>query len=233
MTSQSREIEFKFGVSGTSAFERLLQHLELPVSLLHSGVTQTNHFFDSPSWCLHEHHFVIRLRDTGGSYALTIKGEHTSEETASGVLSNRIEEEVMIPQAAAEGLLRGKLSPRQAVSDHFAGRSAALVEMIENACQGQQLVRIGQFTNERIHLPPVSLTVGDSREQLVFELDTSTFPGNRIEHELEVEIKAHSNAAGIEAALIALLREAGIEWHAAPSKAVRFFAAIESGAVTE
>ena len=228
MKPQAREIEFKFAVSGREAFHRLLQHLTLPASLLDSSILQTNHFFDGPSRCLHHHHVAIRLREADGSYALTIKGEHAAEVTASGVLSNRIEEEVIIPPAAAESLLHGRLAPRQAIADHFADRSAALLEMIENACHDQDLVYIGKFSNERVHLPPVILPIGNASETLVFELDTSTFPGNRIEHEIEVEIKAHCDATGIETALIKLLGEADIAWHTAPSKAVRFFAALEN-----
>jgi uncharacterized protein YjbK len=45
---------------------------------MNSGVTQTNHFFDSNALCLRRHHFVIRLREAGGSYALTVKGERSS-----------------------------------------------------------------------------------------------------------------------------------------------------------
>jgi uncharacterized protein YjbK len=228
VTADSREIEFKFAVDGHQAFESLLRHLKLPASLVNSGVTQTNHFFDSTSLCLRHHHFVIRLREAGGSYALTVKGERSNETSSSGALSNRIEEEVLIPRTAAEALLKGDLPPRQAISDHFADRASALRNMIDNACDDQELEHIGQFNNERIHLPPVDLAVGHASESLVFELDTSTFPGNRVEYEIEVEIEAQSDAAGIEAALIGLLHEAGIDWRTAPSKAVRFFAALEN-----
>ena len=100
--------------------------------------------------------------------------------------------------------------------------------MINAACIDQDLVHIGKFNNVRIHLPPVTIPVANSSEKLVFELDTSTFPDGNIEHELEIEITEHSNAADIEAALIELLHQAGIEWHAAPSKAERFFASREN-----
>lgn len=226
MTAQSREIEFKFAVADRRAFDQLIQHLKLPGSLLDGGVTQTNHFFDSPARCLHENHFVIRLREAGGINTLTIKGERQTEDIDSEVLSSRIEEEVDIPREAADDLLSGRISPLQAVSEHFKSRSAALLEMIENACDRQDFVHIGQFNNLRIKLPPVSLHAEGADETVVFELDTSTFPGYRTDHEIEVEISAHVDAALIEAALIDLLRQAGIEWQSAPSKAVRFFAAL-------
>ena len=226
MTAQSREIEFKFAVSGRQAFDQLVQHLKLPGSLLESGVTQTNHFFDSPALCLHENHFVIRLREAGGINTLTIKGERQSHDIDSEVLSSRIEEEVDISRKAADDLLHGDLSPRQAVNEHFKSGSEALLEMIQNACNNQDLVHIGQFNNVRIKLPPVSLHTEGADETVVFELDTSTFPDHRTEYEIEVEITAHSDATSIEAALINLFRQAGIEWQSAPSKAVRFFAAL-------
>lgn len=227
MASESREIEFKFAVSGRQAFSSLLQHLQLPGSLVNSGIRQTNHFFDSSALCLRKHHFAIRLREAGGTYALTIKGDRSSATTGSGALSNRVEEEVEIPESTADALLAGRLSPRRAIREHFEDRSSALLQRIDGACRDQELVPVGHFVNERIHLPPVSLPIDNTSESLVFELDTSTFPDNRVEHEIEVEIRAHSDAVGIEAALVRLLREAGIEWHTAPSKAARFFAVLE------
>ncbi len=228
MTPHSTEIEFKFAVSGRQAFADLLHYLQLPGSLLDSGITQTNHFFDSPSLCLRENHFVIRIREAGGINTLTIKGEQQSQEIGSEFLTRRIEEEADIPREAADDLLRGEITPQQAISDHFKSRSAALLEMLDNACNDQKLVHIGKFNNLRIHLPPVSLQVENASETVSFELDTSTFPDGNINYEIEVEITAHSDAAGIEAALIDLFQRAGIKWHSAQSKAVRFFAALDN-----
>ena len=227
MTSESREIEFKFAVSDSQAFTRLLQHLKFPDSLLDTGVTQTNHFFDSPALCLHENHFVIRLREANGSHVLTVKGERQSQVSASEVLSSRIEEEVPLPQQAADDLLHDRISPRAAVAEYFGPRSVPLLGMIDGACQAHALIHIGQFDNRRIHLPPVELAVENGIETVEFELDSSTFPDGSVEYEMEIEITAHSDAAGIEAALIELFSQAGIEWHSAASKAVRFFAALE------
>lgn len=228
MTSHATEIEFKFAVADSRAFELLLQHLDLPDSLLESGVSQTNHFFDSPSLCLHQHHFVIRLRQAGRSSTLTVKGERKSPAGLSGALTERIEEEVQLPAQAADDLLHGRTAPKQVIGDHFKDRAASLLQLVDGACPDDELIRIGQFCNVRIHLPPVGLPVGDRSEHVSFELDSSTFPGGRIDHEIEVEITAQSDAAGIEAALIDLFRRAGIDWFTASSKAARFFDAIES-----
>ncbi len=228
MRSESREIEFKFAVAASDAFARLVNHLELPESVLNGGVTQTNHFFDSASLCLRRSHFVIRLREYDGTSLLTIKGEQQSGKTGSAVLTDRIQEEVAIPNTVAADMLQGRTAPRQVIRDHFRDRSDLILQRINDACHDQELVRIGAFTNERIHLPPVDLATPTGSETVEFELDTSTFPGGRIDSEIEVEIQAHSDAAGIEAALVQLLERAGVVWHEAPSKAERFFDALEN-----
>jgi uncharacterized protein YjbK len=226
MTSPSREIEFKFGLHDKQAFVQLVAHMNLPEALLNEGVVQVNHFFDSQALCLHKKHFVIRLREEKEKYFLTIKGEQALQQKGGSVLSDRVEEEVSIPRQAAEDLLHGRISPQQAINDHFKTRSASILQMIKTACNDQDLVHIGEFSNVRIHLPPVTLVVANTNEKLVFELDTSTFPDGSVEYEIEIEIAAHSDAANIEAALIELFQHAGIEWHTATSKAARFFATL-------
>lgn len=228
VSHHTREIEFKFAVPGIQAFKQLIKHLQLPESILTTGVTQINHFFDSQALCLHNKHFVIRLREEKQKNILTIKGEQESQQQENSVLSNRVEEEVVIPQQAAEDLLHGRISPQQVISEHFNGRSASILTMINSACNDQGLVHIGEFSNVRIHLPPVTLANTNTSDNLEFELDTSTFPDGSIEHEFEIEITEQNDAARIEAALVELFQQAGIEWHTAPSKAERFFAAIAS-----
>jgi uncharacterized protein YjbK len=227
MTSPAREIEFKFAVDSKQAFEHLLDYLGLPGSALNHGVTQTNHFFDSPTYCLHKHHFVIRLREQNNSYTLTIKGEQEAAAGTSSVLTDRFEAEVTLSQQSARTLLEGSTTPQQVIIDHFRDRSPALLSMIEAACAQQRLVHIGEFRNIRIHLPPVTLPSDSISENLQFELDTSHFPDGKTEYEFEIEISEHSDASAIEAALTELFHKAGIEWHSAPSKAERFFAALE------
>jgi len=226
MTSASREIEFKFGLHDKQAFDQLVAHINLPEAVLNEGVVQVNHFFDSQALCLHKKHFVIRLREEKQKHFLTIKGEKALQQKGGSVLSDRVEEEVSIPRQAAEDLLHGRISPQQAINDHFETRSASILQMIKTACNDQGLVHIGKFSNVRIHLPPVTLAVANADEKLVFELDTSTFPDGSVEYEIEIEITEHNNAASIEAALVELFQQAGIEWHPAASKAERFFATL-------
>lgn len=228
MKSPSREIEFKFGVSEKQAFYQLVAHLKLPESVLAEGVTQVNHFFDSPSLCLHKKHFAIRLREEKDKNLLTVKGEKTPPPEENSVLSSRVEEEVAVPRQTAVDLLHGRIAPQQAIRDHFKSKSPPILTMINTACDDQGLVHIGEFSNIRIHLPAVILPGANSSDKLEFELDTSTFPDGSIDHEIEIEIAEHTDAAQVESALIELFQQAGIEWHSAPSKAARFFAAITS-----
>ena len=222
----SREIEFKFGVSGKQAFHQLVTHLNLAESLLTEGVTQVNHFFDSPSLCLHTQHFAIRLREQKDRNILTIKGKKSQQPNDVSVLTNRIEEEAVIPRQTAVDLLNGQTTPQKAISEHFESRSASILKMINTACKDQDMVHIGEFSNVRIHLPPVTLPGADTIGELEFELDTSTFPDGSTDYEIEVEIAEHADASLVESALVELLQQAGIKWHTAPSKAERFFASL-------
>jgi uncharacterized protein YjbK len=228
MSTPSKEIEFKFAVEGKYAFEHLVSQLGLPLSVLQNAVTQINHFYDSAAYCLHQRHFVIRLREQSDRHFLTIKGEQQADANTTSVLTSRIEEEVALCRESAEALLAGTVSPQQIIKENFSDRSPSLLQMIETACNQQELVHIGDFRNVRIHLPPVLLAVGRNSERLEFELDSSTFPDGKVEYEVEIEISEHSDADAIEAALKDLFRQAGIQWHTAPSKAERFFTAISN-----
>jgi len=226
MAALSREIEFKFAVNGKQAFLQMLEHLNLSSSLLDHGVTQTNHFFDSQELCLHNNHFVVRLREEGENRILTIKGEQQIRTDGNAVLTERVEQEVVLPNETALELLRGTITARQAIKQHFGDRSSAILQMITSACHDNDLVHIGKFENIRVHLPPVDLTLGETSATVEFELDTSTFPDGNVDHEFEIEITENSDAEKIEAALIELFRQADIAWDSAPSKAERFFSAL-------
>ena len=226
LPARGREIEFKFAVADKQAFRQLLEHLHLSASILDHGVSQINHFFDSATFCLRNHHHAIRLRQEAQRYVLTLKAEQQTG--PAGLLSDRAEHEVELPEATAQALLQGTSSPRQVIRRHFSDRSSTVLPLIQAACADQALVHIGEFTNERIYLPPVSIAVGENAETVVFELDTSTFPNGHVDHEIEIEISENQDATAIETALIELLDQAGIQWSGAPSKAKRFFCAISA-----
>jgi len=224
MSAHGREIEFKFAVADKHGFRQLLEYLNLPAALLGSGVKQINHFFDSETFCLRDHHHAIRLRQEAGRYKLTLKAEQQA--SPATLLSDRAELEVELPYVTALALLQGSVCPRHVIRHHFSDGSSTILQMVHSACGDAPLVHIGEFTNERIYLPPVSIPIGKSAEIVVFELDTSTFPNGVVDHEIEIEISEDHDAATMQAALIELLEQAGIDWSSAPSKARRFFRAL-------
>lgn len=224
MSTHGREIEFKFAVADKHAFRRLLEHLNLPATLLGSGVKQINHFFDSETFCLRDHHHAIRLRQEAGRYRLTFKAEQQA--SPATLLSDRAEQEVALPNATALALLQGSVCPRHVIRQHFSDASSTILQLVRSACGDAPLVHIGEFTNERIYLPPVSIPIGKNAETVVFELDISTFPNGVVDHEFEIEISEDHDAATMQTSLIELLEQAGIDWSSAPSKAKRFFRAL-------
>ena len=224
MTALSTEIEFKFAVDNAKAFNDLVVRLDLAESVLNNSVTQVNHFFDSPSLCLQQADLAVRLRVQNKNNIFTIKGKSNYHSEDRQSLSERIEEETSIPDHAAHDLLEGHIAPSDIIKQYLPSHADTLQEMIEHACNNEPLNYIGMFRNERIILPEYTLETGNISTNIVFELDSSTFPDGSIEYELEVEISDTTHADDIHHALTNMLEQAGISWKTAPSKAARFFA---------
>lgn len=221
--SLSKEIEFKFAVDDEQAFHLLAKQLRIPESTLDNSTTQFNHFFDSPSFCLHTGNLALRMREQEGCYVFTLKGEASLVSQDHAALSERIEEETSIPANIARDLLEAQCSPVDVIKQYFSTRAAVILAMINDACNQQPLRYVGMFRNERIVLPTSTINVGSTTIELVFELDCSTFPDGSTEYEIEVEISDRVDAGAVSAALNTLLEQAGIKWKTAPSKAARFF----------
>ena len=228
MTSASTEIEFKFSVKDSSAFTKLVDYLDLPRSVLDNPIDQTNHFFDSPASCLQGQQLALRIRQEDGSNILTIKGDKHAVSDSSEVLTERIEEESALSAETAHALIESSMPVEEIIEQQFRPRASQLVDTILSACRGQRMGYLGKFRNQRIQLPPVALDIADYETSIEFELDTSYFPDGSIDYEIEVEITEDSDSEKISEYLIELLKNAGIEWGTAPSKAVRFFKAISS-----
>ncbi len=222
--SLSTEIEFKFAVDNAEAFNNLVVQLGLPESVLNNRVTQVNHFFDSPSLCLHDADLAVRLRVQNRKNIFTTKGKSSYHAEDRQELSQRIEQETSIPDHAAHDLLEGHITPEDIIKQYLPSHANTLLEMLEHTCVDEPLKYIGMFRNERIILPEYKLEAGELSTKIVFELDSSTFPDGSVEHEIEVEISDTTHADEIRRALTTLLEQAGISWTTAPSKAARFFA---------
>ena len=212
-----REVEFKLRVDGPAAFEALARAAGARPS---PAVVQTNHFFDTADRALGRGRHTLRLREEDGRFRLTAKGPGER----AGVLSSRAEEEAEITPAEAEAILHDKRSALDALETHAEPRARGLLAAMRTLLAGAPLRHAGAFQNERATLR-VPLDVGDRVRPVTLELDRTTFPGNQVHHEVEVEI-ADADAAAVERALRAFLERAGVAWRESSSKAGRFFDAL-------
>ena len=211
------ETEFKFGVADASAFAALCTALDLAPD---AGRTarQVNHFFDGAGMELRRAGIALRLREEDGSWRLTVKG--AEQPSGDGVLTERMEIELAVDPAVARDLLSGARSPREVLAGSEAGRRAEV--LLRGTLGDAPVAPVGSFENERRRLPEVTL----AGQPLVFELDRTRFDADHVDHEIEVECRSRG-AAELRGVLEALLAGAGIEWHAAGSKAKRFFALLD------
>jgi uncharacterized protein YjbK len=224
-------------VQGKSAIEKELK-LALPskadlekVRLLLGGrarapVRQENHFFDSVGGALDQAKHACRVRREGDEYLVTVKGP--TRESQGGLLSERSEEEVKVSADDAAQILQGRKSPLSVFSTK-GGARPAVVAKIEELLANASLVYVGGFKNNRTRVD-AELAVGGRPTRLVFELDETTFPGNRVDYEFEVEVPAGVDAAALRTTLEALCRRAGVTPGAASSKLKRFMAALRAQA---
>jgi uncharacterized protein YjbK len=215
-SAQPQEVEIKLGLDGEDALERLKAAIEGDVS---PTVTQTNNFFDTDAGALDDARCTCRVREergpSGTEWTLTLKGV----EKTDGELSQKAESEWVIDEEAARALLGGEdpLAKARALDD---GSGAGLLAHLEGLAAGEGLKHIGAFTNERTRVR-TTLEPGDA----VFELDKTTFPGDRVDCELELEVP-EDQADAYRVAVTGLVDKAGVKTHKAKSKAARFFKAL-------
>lgn len=216
-----REIEFKFRVRDARDLERLRG--AFPGAPARPPARQVNHFFDTPDGALRAARLALRLREQGGRFRLTAKGEASA---GGGPLTARPELEAALEPDAARAVLAGERSPLAALRDALGapGNAAELLGRIADAAGDAPLVHRGSFENERTVLGPVAAA---GLDEVRFELDATRFPGGALEHEIEVEVTSDAEAEVARGGLERLLAELGIEWTTAPSKAQRFFEALE------
>jgi uncharacterized protein YjbK len=206
------ETEFKLALPDEQARQRLLAALGCG-----PGVTfrQTNHFFDSPERSLRRHEIALRLRQAEGRHELALKGPRRA--AGSTALHERQELELVLTAEEAQAILGGTRSPLAPFLE--LDPRPELVRTARELAAGRPLLHLGSFENERTRLGPIAFAGGPA---LALELDRTAFPAGRVEHELEVELRAE-DAGLVEPELRALLREAKISWSPASSKAERFF----------
>jgi uncharacterized protein YjbK len=216
------EVELKFAVDGAAAFDALARAAG---TAPRAAKRQVNHFFDTADGRLNASKHTIRLRDEEGSFTLTAKGPETR--SAQGPLMARSEEEVAIDRDEATAILRGTLAPLDTLEQRLGSRGRELIAALRTQVGGSKLAEVGSFENERSRLP-VRLSIGTDTIEVEFEMDRTTFPGNRVDYEVEVELVGVDEDRAT-AAVKAFFAKAQVPWRDAPSKAKRFFDAIQGG----
>jgi adenylate cyclase class IV len=212
-----REVEFKFRVEGPDAFEALARAAGSRPS---PSALQTNHFFDTADRALSLQRYTLRLREEGGRCRLTAKGPGARVAT----LTTRTEVEVEVGADEGRAIVHAARSALDALESRADPHAGELLATMRSIVGHRPLRHIGTFQNARARLA-VTLVVESREVPLTFELDRTTFPGEQVHHEVEVEIADDSDARAIEQALHAFFKAAGVAWRQAPSKARRFFEA--------
>ncbi|MSR63510.1 MAG: CYTH domain-containing protein [Planctomycetes bacterium] len=218
--SRPIEREFKLRIPDAEAEQRLLTSLGGAPA---RSARQTNHFFDTAQRALRDALLALRLREEQGVYTLALKGPLLG---APGALAARPEEELTLSADEARALLDGRRSPLALLEASLLA-AAPLVHELRARAGTAPLLHLGAFENERLRVGPLAFPREGGGSELVFEFDTTHFPGGVIERELELELPRDAPVAAIEGALRALFAACGVPLEPARSKAERFFALLE------
>jgi len=223
------EREFKLCIPGEPAFAALLARLGGSHVL---SVLQVNHFFDTTAFDLRRGLVALRLREEGEEFTLALKGpalagpELAEPGLADPGLTERPEEELALEEPLAAAILAGRHSPLEPFRTRDLERNTLVRRAIELVA-GAPLRRIGAFENERTRVGPLTFPPGSRGPKLVFELDRTTFPGGRVERELELEVPEGVSPPDVQRGLEELFGSLDLPVESAASKAERFFAALD------
>lgn len=202
------ETELKLGLPGAEAWQRVRDQLD-PSAVLE----QTNHFFDAPDGRMALARIAVRLRSERSDTLparclLTVKGggheeseagyRIDAEQGAEAFLTRRPEFEALLSESAFETILTDgiRLEPfiaswRRQEGD---GRWARFLDDLETQIAGALLTRRFGFQNRR---ETVMLVLRDhiGPIEVELEIDRSTFPSGRVDHEIEVERSSEGGGA--------------------------------------
>ncbi|MFO0689908.1 MAG: CYTH domain-containing protein [Myxococcota bacterium] len=227
------ETELKLLLPDEASYRRVLAALGPGRSVL-----QQNHFFDRTDGALRAARIGVRLRAEDAERLLTLKGDALAGPGAPA-LSRRIELETNLPSATFEDALRDGLDLRPWLA-RFRGESGAeplppalarFLATVEACCGDERLRCYGEFRNFRTI---DSLALHDELGMIPVELavDRTELPGNRIDHEIEVELAGNPGdpdelAERTARALLRWLADRGVDpVLPAPSKLARFHDAL-------
>ncbi|MEM9173834.1 MAG: CYTH domain-containing protein [Myxococcota bacterium] len=223
------ETEIKLGLPDETAWSWVRDRIG-PVRV----VQQTNHYFDTAARGLARARIGVRLRATSAGLRLTAKGEAPG--AATEVITRRIElERDRAPDDLADALAHGLDLGEDVAAwrTEAAGDVArtAFLDRLERALDGARPTAIGAFRNER-SIGSLRLVDEAGALRIEVELDRTTFPGARVDFELEVE-RSSEPEGRLDRTRSALERwlegEGSIRPFARESKLARFEAILEGG----
>lgn len=220
-----QEVEFKLRLADEAQHGALLALLFVE-DAPPEPVLQTNHFFDTADHALRAAGLALRLRAAKGRWMFTAKGK-SRDLDAAGVLTARAEEEREIGDDEARGLLSGERDPVPFFASLFADGAPPIAAALESAAGGRALQHVGSFENRRTKASARLDDGQGGQVELLLEVDRTSFPGGRVDCELEAEVPAE-RAPLVEGALRLLLDRLGAPWSTAPSKAARFFELVDA-----
>jgi uncharacterized protein YjbK len=215
------EVELKLALSSR---DELLAFRNLVGGKAAPPVVQENHFFDSADRVLDRAKHACRLRREGEKLIVTVKGP--GKRSQAGLLIERAEEEIEVSAAQAALMLKGQESPLAAFAVRTGRRPAVLADM-DRLLEGRSLTILGCFSNLRTRIEALVAIHGQPRA-LVFELDQTTFPGGKVDYEIEVEVPRGVDAGALRQVIEDLCRRAGITPRRAPGKLERFMKALKA-----
>jgi uncharacterized protein YjbK len=215
MAANHQEIEIKRTLIGEKPIEAL-------AAVLGQGTVaqQRNYVLDTVQQDLRAARYSMRVRDEDGRFSLTAKGPSTRASASTAV---RAEAEIELTPEQARQVLDGTLDPLAVLHEQLTAPALLyVIAELGRAKNGRAITVLGDFRNVRRSVP-VTLPSGLS---IVIELDTTTLPNGKVEHEAEIELSQSSQAGEVEAWLEQTARTAGIRTATATAKVARFFEAL-------
>lgn len=215
------EIELKFLVEDEARLSAVEAAVVAGGAKLLGRAQQLNRFFDTPAGTLRAAGVTLRLREEEGRVILAAKGPRRRLAGQGEDLHVRAEVEATVPGDVA-GAIRDGSRSILAVLRESRGDEAFLGEI--QALVGElPLAEFGAFGNRRARYGPLPFGDGSA----ILEVDRTSFPGGRTDHEVELEVPA-SEVEAARSYLEDVFRACGVEPRTATSKAQRFARALES-----
>lgn len=217
---QNTEVEVKLALASRADYLRLLERLGTP----RERIIQSNTFYDSSTGAWAAAQVALRLR----TETISTEGPPDRQRalltlkcggSVHGDVFSRGEIECDLPLSALEDLRANPL--------RFLELDVPPIRALrERLPEVRDLVALGGFENLR-WVYPMTMEIGGRKFTGDWEVDQTTFPGGRIDYELEMELEDESTAQAASAVIQARLDALGVRYHPQPTgKYTRFRASM-------